>query len=293
MNRLFTSRWAYAGAVAWLLLTVSLAVWWLVFGLSQARRLRDAGGAGQESTGQVERMLLWEGVFFVLLLLGGGALLLVAIRRESARRATVEGFFMAFTHDLKTALASLQLQAESLEEDIREAAGNPNLQRLKKDAVRLQLQLENSLYYAQPHGHLHVESISIRELVNRIAIDWPELRVSIDGDGRVLADERALTIVVRNVFQNAVVHGNAGSVSVAVVRPPAGRVQTTFADDGRGAPLHVIRQLSALSARPSSYGGSGVGMLISRRLVERMRGELQVRAAARGLAVVVVLPAGD
>jgi hypothetical protein len=32
-------------------------------------------------------------------------------------RREVEAFFMAFTHDLKTALASLQLQAESLQGD--------------------------------------------------------------------------------------------------------------------------------------------------------------------------------
>jgi len=148
VNRLFTSRWAYAGAVLWLLLTVSLAIWWLIFGLGQARRLREVGGPAVDSAGQIERMLLSEGVFFLLLLVTGGVLLLVAIHRESARRATVEAFFMAFTHDLKTALASLQLQTESLQEDLPEAAENPNLQRLKKDAVRLQLQLENSLYYA-------------------------------------------------------------------------------------------------------------------------------------------------
>jgi signal transduction histidine kinase len=139
---------------------------------------------------------------------------------------------MAFTHDLKTALASLQLQAESLQEDLSAAAGNPNLQRLMKDAVRLQVQLENSLYYAQPHGHLHVEPISLREVVENTALDWPELQVKVEGDARVLGDDRALRAVFRNVLQNAVVHGAAASVSVRVDRRPDGRVEATCVDDG-------------------------------------------------------------
>jgi signal transduction histidine kinase len=293
VNRLFTSRLAYAGAVVWLLLTVSLAVWWLVFGLGQVRRLRDAGGLEPGSAGQFERMLLWEGVFFLLLLVTGGVLLLVAIRREAGRRATVEAFFMAFTHDLKTALASLQLQAESLREDLDEAAANPNLQRLMKDALRLQLQLENSLYYAQPHGRLHVEPVAVAALVRRAAIDWPEMTIEVAGDARVLADERALSAVVRNVLQNAVVHGGSRRVVVAVQRPPVGRVEVTFTDDGRGVPIGGIRQLASVTARPAAYRGSGVGLLISTRLVARMRGTLDVRAAARGVAVVVRLPAAD
>ena len=95
-------------------------------------------------------MLVWEGVMLVGMLMAGGVALLVAIRPEQRRRRDLRAFFMAFTHDLKTSLASLRLQAESLREDLPEAAGNPNLQRLLKDSVRLQLQLENALTSRQP-----------------------------------------------------------------------------------------------------------------------------------------------
>jgi len=291
MTRVFTSRLAYAGAVAWLLLTVSLAIWWLVFGLDLARQLQSIGGAAAaRQVAHVERMLLWEGVVFLLLLVTGGVLLLVAIRRESRRRATIEAFFMAFTHDLKTSLASLQLQAESLREDLAAAEDNPNLERLMKDALRLQLQLENSLYYAQPDGQLYLEPIALRDLVQRVAVDWPELSVHLTGEGRVLGDERALAVVVRNLLQNAVIHGGARSVAVRI-EPAAGRVQTTFADDGRGAPPDVIRALPGPAARPVLYRGSGMGLAISSQLLRRMRGSLRLEPAdARGLAVTVLLP---
>ena len=290
MKPFFHRRLAYAGAVAWLVLTVALAVWWLVFGIGQARQLESAG-AGATPAGRVERMLVWEGVVFIGLLLSGGVLLILAIHRESARRAAVEAFFMAFTHDLKTSLASLRLQADSLKEDLPGADGNANLDRLMKDAVRLQLQLENSLYYAQREGQLYVESISMADLVRRVAVDWPELEVQVAGDARVRADERALVAVLRNVLQNAVVHGGARSVSVQIERSAAGQVTTTLADDGRGAPPDVIRSLGRPLARAAAFHGSGVGLLISQHLLGRMRGAARFGAAARrGLTVTIDLP---
>src|SRR5687767_13160082 len=96
-------------ALLWLATTVALAGWWLVFGLSQARRLQELGGDAAAQLGHVQRMLAWEGSFLLLLLIGGGVALLIAIRREQARSRQLQDFFSLFTHDLKTPLASLQL----------------------------------------------------------------------------------------------------------------------------------------------------------------------------------------
>jgi signal transduction histidine kinase len=162
---------------------------------------------------------------------------------------------------------------------------------LMKDAVRLQLQLENSLYYAQREGQLYVESISMADLVRRVTVDWPELEVRVAGDARVRADERALIAVLRNVLQNAVVHGGARSVSVQIERAASGQVTTTFADDGRGAPADVIRSLGRPLARAAAFHGSGVGLLISQHLLGRMRGAARFGPAARrGLTVTIDLP---
>ena len=102
--------------------TVALASWWLIFGLSQARHLGALEGPDAAQVGRVTRMLVWEGVMLVAMLMAGGAALLVAIGREQRRRRELRAFFMAFTHDLKTSLSSLRLQAEALREDLPAAA---------------------------------------------------------------------------------------------------------------------------------------------------------------------------
>ncbi len=286
------SRWPvpYILAVLWLMTTLALAGWWLVFGLAQARRLQAIGGDAAIALGQVQRMLVWEGLVLILLLLAGGVALIVGIRREQARRRALQDFFSLFTHDLKTTLASLQLQVESLQEDLGPAAGGAALSRLMQDALRLRLQLENSLYYAQPDGHLFIEPVALRASLNHVAADWPDLSVQIEGDAEVLADRRALEGTARNIFQNAAVHGGASQVRVQV-SARAGHVQAVFIDDGRGAPPKVIRALEQSTIRPAQTSGTGLGLLISRRLVERMRGEFCVsQASSGGFSVAITLP---
>lgn len=281
-------RLRYALAVSWLVVTVSLAVWWLVFGLSQARELQHTAGMSVRA-GSVQRMLLWEGVVFIALLLGGGIALLLAIRRERERRRRVQDFFTAFTHDLKTALASLRLQAESLQEDLVASPATRSLDRLTKDTVRLELQLDNSLHFAQPDARLQSENVDISELSARAAMDWPELEVIIEPGLRATGDERALLGVIRNLLQNAVLHGRAHRVTITGTRR-AGRIAVRLADDGIGAPEGVRRALEAPFERLSATSGTGVGLYISQRLLSRMEGRLVLDpTAASGFAIVIDL----
>jgi len=286
------SRLHFWGAIVWVALTVTMASWWLYFGLEQARKLRALGEEAAQHSDMTQRMLGSEGATFIVLLVGGGLALLVSVRKEQQRQREIEAFFMAFTHDLKTTLASLQLQAESLQEDLPDAAGNPNLERLLKDSLRLQLQLENSLFFAQPDGGLLPEPVAVRDLIVRTAADWAELIIEVGGDANVLADARGLESVFRNLFQNAVVHGDAARLSVRIERRPGSRVAVTVTDDGKGADADVVRTLGRPFVQRTKMSGTGVGLFVSTRLVQRMNGALAFSSApGAGFTAVIDLPA--
>jgi len=283
------TRLHYVAAVLWILLTVTLASWWLYLGLEQSRQLQSLNAPEALRLANVQRMLVWEGATFIGLILVGGIALLVSIRHEQARQRAVSAFFMAFTHDLKTALASLQIQAESLQEDWPDAANNPNLSRLLEDTVRLGVQLENSLYFAQPEGGLLLEPIPLEKLVERTAQDWPNLKVRVDGSATALADVRALESVLRNLFQNAVVHGGATEVHVSIEPRPDGRINVTARDDGRGAPAEVLQLLGQPFVRRGAASRTGVGLFVSRQLALRMSGDLRFERPAPGSGFTAVL----
>jgi signal transduction histidine kinase len=252
----------YLAAILWVALTVSLASWWLAIGL----RLPEP----------YHRMFRAEGSTFIALLVGGGIALTLAIRREHVRRQALEMFFLSFTHDLKTALARVQLQAEGMREDWPAAPSREALDRLLQDALRLQIQLENSLFVAQPDGRLLRERIDVGSAVARLAEDWPELDVRVSGDATVTADARAFDAVVRNLLQNAVVHGGAHRVDVRVATDGAGLVRLILADDGRGVSAEALPSLGQPFTRASkARGGTGMGLFVCGQLVSRMHGSLR------------------
>jgi signal transduction histidine kinase len=256
-----SSRLPYVIAVVWLLFTLSLASWWLSVGLS----LTDHA-----------RMFAWEGGAFIVVILGGGIAMVAAIWREQRRREAVEAFFMSFTHDLKTSLARVQLQAEGLREDSSDEHAREPLDRLLQDTVRLQIQLENSLYVAQPDGRLLRERLDVVTRCERLGADWPLLNLSITGHGYAMADARAFDSIIRNLLQNAVVHGDASCVTVAVGGTPA-RLQITVSDNGVGVePARRSRLGFTLAA--GDTGGSGVGLFVCRQLITRMHGSLRFEA---------------
>src|SRR5205807_4217781 len=124
----------------------TLAAWWMIFGLRQLDLLNQFHVEQSDQLQRHTQMLMWEGGILIASLIGGGLALFYYAKREQRRHAQVEEFFAAFTHDAKTALASLRLQAESLREDFAQSEANPLLERLLSDTLRLQLQLENSLF---------------------------------------------------------------------------------------------------------------------------------------------------
>src|SRR4029078_12161758 len=94
---------------------------------------------------------------------------------------------------------------------------NPLLDRLLADTLRLQLQLENSLFLVNlPRGKFFLEPIKLSDRVAALRLHWPNVSIKQSGDGLVMADARALESVLTNLVQNAVIHGHATQVEVTV-----------------------------------------------------------------------------
>lgn len=265
----------------WVLFTVTLAGWWLIFGLQQLDRLKQVQLEGAVDFQDHYRMLIWEGGVLIVLLIGAGVALFYYARREQKRHAQVEEFFAAFTHDAKTALASLRLQAESLREDSANEP-NPLLDRLLSDTLRLQLQLENSLFLVNlPSGKLFMEPVSLSHLIEALRHHWPDLTITQRGDGVVLADVRALESVLANLIQNAVNHGQATRVSFEIGKDMKGRLSVKVADNGRGF-TGDFDQLGKLFVRHARNSGTGVGLYIARQLLKRMNSMLSFHPSETG-----------
>lgn len=274
--------------VFWLLFTVSFAAWWFKVSADHISTLARLQPELLEHWQRQRRMVFWEGGAWLVLLVVGGAALILLVQKEKRRVRQIREFFASFSHDVKTSLASLRLQAESLADDMT-GQSLPVLDRLIGDTVRLQLQLENSLFLAsQDELKLFIENVRLSDLMERMREQWPRLQIASENEAVLHGDERALRTLFSNLVKNAISHGQASELRIKAEPGPRGKVILRFSDNGRGY-TGSLQELGLLFHRPKSTSGSGVGLYICRLLVEKMQGSLQFHAAHQGFRVDVEL----
>lgn len=275
-------------AVAWLLLTVSMAVWWMIFGLTQIDRLYAVLPQMAHSLESQRTMLIWEGVAWIFLLIFGGIWLLTLIFKEKNRHTKVREFFAIFNHELKTSLSSLRLQAECLQEEL---AGKDSkyLNRLVHDSMRLQLQLENSLMMAGEHNLKAVMAkVDVAGVLKKLQGRWPQIQFKVTFDKALVhADEKLLESVFSNIIHNAVQHGKATHIEFDK-KESGTNYEILFMDDGKGF-TGSVQNLGVLFKRATSTSGTGIGLYIVKVLLGAMGGSLQLMSTDEGFGGALIL----
>lgn len=112
------------------------------------------------------------------------------------------------------------------------------------------------------------------ELQTLICPDVPEL---------VMLDDARVRQIVLNLVGNAVKFTSAGSVSVIVSAPSAGRLRCEVKDTGPGIPAErldrLFQRFSQVDASTTrAFGGTGLGLAICKGLIEAMNGEVGVES---------------
>lgn len=234
------------------------------------------------------RMIFWEGTAWIVLLALGGGALIGLVQRERLRVQRIKEFFASFSHEVKTSLASLRLQAEALKDDLG-GQTSPILDRLIGDTVRLQVQLENSLFLAsQDNLKLFVEAIDLESIVERMREQWPNLSISFQGKCTVNGDERALRTILSNLAQNAHVHGHATTIDIRARDVEDGKVEIRVRDNGRSF-RGDISALGSLFNRPTHTSGSGLGLYICKILLAKMNGTIKLEPEDGGFVAILCL----
>jgi PAS domain S-box-containing protein len=122
---------------------------------------------------------------------------------------------------------------------------------------------------------------------------------SCDAPINVLADVTRLRQVLINLLSNAIKYNRpGGSVSVQASTETPGRVTIDITDTGLGmssAQLpRLFKPFDRLGRENSNVPGAGIGLYITKLLVERMNGDVQVRSqSGKGTTFSITLPTTD
>ena len=254
-------------SLIWLIFTLSLVTWWFIFALRNLN-IQDVSESAKHY-----KMLFYEGSTLLLLILLGGIVLIVLSYRDDRRHQKLKVFFANFTHEIKTSITRIRLQADILLEE-KSLQNNKILQRLLSDVAKLDLQLENSLLLSHSdESHFLTEKINLTEVLNSIQFEFEDVKIELQGSAIVDADVRALKSIFRNLFENSRRHGKASVVQVAIEKAEEGFVGVVVHDNGVGNQRRdVILGQEILSI--SQNQGSGIGLYLSKQLIRKMNGDI-------------------
>lgn len=274
--------------IGWLAFLSTLGGWWVAMMSRQAGQIaeleRQLGVGTPASAAQwarTERMLHWEGGTFFAALFVTLAVVAWLYWRDSKRARALQGFFASVTHELRTPLAGIRLEAESLAEIVPAGSDARSLvDRLLDDSSRLEAQVERALELARVEGEgtVFTAALNPRALVGQLARNWHPAgtrRIAIENaveDGAILADAAALQIILRNLLENAARHAKREPVAVRISSREAGDwIELVVSDDG-GTPGTLPTNLGSLFAKGPESRGAGVGLYLVKSLMRRMRG---------------------
>lgn len=250
-------------------------------------------------------VMLLLGLIVLYLLLLGFALLLYRSRYEILRvqteNRTKSQFLARMSHEIRTPLNGVIGLAELLRDTAPNARQRQYIDLIERSGRSLVSLINDVLDHARIEaGKLELESIpfDLPELVsecshifslkahdNDTVIFWS---VEANVPAQIVGDPSRLRQVLINLLSNAVKFTEHGLVEVAVSQKSLVdnrcRLRFEVRDSGVGLTLEEQSHLFDLFAQASAsvsrrYGGSGLGLSISRELVQLMGGDIGVRSA--------------
>lgn len=233
--------------------------------------------------------------------------LLQAARDSVSARDT---FLSIASHELKTPITTLLLQSESLLRSARAGDTVPaaivreRAEKLRRQTQRLTTLVNELLDVSRiDYGRLHMsaEEVDLGALVEEVVsrfeddADPTRSRVTTTIDDPIVGrwDRLRLDEVVTNLVANAIKYGMGNPVEVRVSRR-GDECCVAVTDRGIGISEAHQRELFQRFSRFVSdrhYGGFGLGLWISRQIVEALGGTIRVASEiGRGSTFTVMLP---
>jgi two-component system, OmpR family, phosphate regulon sensor histidine kinase PhoR len=245
-----------------------------------------------ETLGKKTLMLLGEGSVFMIILLMGVYFILRSYRRERDLIKQQENFILSVSHELKTPIASVKLflqtlKKRSLNEEKKEEIYERSLTEMNRlndlvNNILLTRSIENDNYFIDPQkaalDEFILDRVAVLEktILKEHQLDYQLNSVAFPIDP--IGFERVLI----NLLENAAKYSPAGSTISVILKDEPEHVHLEIQDQGIGLPADrrelvfqkFYREENEMTRKSK---GTGLGLYITRYLVEQHDGEIRFR----------------
>lgn len=216
-------------------------------------------------------------------------------KAEEANKSKSE-FLANMSHELRTPLNAIIGYSEMLEEDAEDMGQDdfvPDLQKISGSAKHL-LELINAVLDLSKveagRMELYLESFEIAPMVNTIAATLQPIAEKQSNSitlncpkniGQLYADQTKVRQSLYNLLSNACKFTESGDISLTVSEDAGEEVVFSIKDTGIGmTPEQLEKVFKAFTQADASttrkYGGTGLGLTITKQFIEMMGGHISV-----------------
>ena len=269
----------------WLVMISALGIWWLYLLIQFGSHLPPETLNMLPSLAKIMKIVKWEGsTFIVLLVLVSGSIFFLYL--QNVRKAyALQDFFASLTHELKSPLASIKLNAEVMEEVLK---NNPEkleiyLKRIIQDSTRLEEDLDNILQLSrvQRGGRLNLTEVNLQKYIELYTSkNYSDLEIKISHDlnhTHILVDEFALKLILRNLLDNTKKHSPLAKNIKIELSIKEDRLKMIYDDQGQNFSGDT-KLLGSLFYKHQSPTGSGIGLYLIKKLLSGMKGDLIIHS---------------
>ncbi len=211
-----------------------------------------------------------------------------------------------FSHEVRTPLTLIKGAAELLAEETpgplndrqREFVGT--IATNADQVISLAQDLLTEARLDSPLFDLHLDRLDLRKLVRQTVRDARRVHanpIRLDNTGApllLLADRALLGQALWNLLNNACRHAGAGATITVSVSRGEGQAILAVSDDGAGMTPEERQGLFVPFAGNAEKGGTGLGMMITERIITQHEGHLLVDTIpGRGTTVFITLPLAE
>ncbi len=300
-----------------ILLLLQVAWWGVLFvhtvdemaGLSMENLRLQGHAPGLHSTVTAEKiehlsqrrkwMFLSESAFFALLTCLGIWGLYRAISREEKAQEIQKNFINIVSHETKTPLTALKLRLEALRDEHPSVDINLALEEVR----RLTSTFDKTMSLNRlERGVFDFEEIALSDLIQRLLqrlepfFQVKNAVVHWEGKakGWVKADSYSLTNSIQNLLENAVLYNPNPQKELSIQLVEEGdQVKLQIQDNGAGISEKesgAIFEKFFRGATSRGTAGTGLGLYLSKLVVEAHGGSIRLLRAAKGATFEILLP---
>lgn len=218
------------------------------------------------------------------------------IRKESASD---------FAHELRTPITTIKGYLEAVEDEMISLNKN-NLQEMKEETERIISLIEKLKEFAEAQNkifNLQKENVDltgvIENVLNKKEKDFKaknlKLQMDIEDELIINADKDSLFQIFNNLIENAVKFNKKdGSIKISSEQKKD-KIKIIIADTGPGIsdqdlPYIFERFYRADKSRSTENGGTGIGLAVTKELVDAHQAEIYVESDADGTEFIVEFP---